>query len=94
MEINREKFLAVAMAMALSGSQGCGGAPRGTSNIREEPSWGGSNLGPAHAPVYEGAYAPPAYEGGYYPPPAEEGYYPPPTEEFYAPPDEIMPVYE
>jgi len=95
MEIDREKFLAVAMALALAGQAGCGGSPRGTSNIREESSWGGSHMGRAPAPTYEGAYYPPPAEGGYYPPPAEEGYYPPPAEEYYAPPAEYAPpVFE
>jgi hypothetical protein len=81
MEINREKFRAVALMIALANS-GCVIVPagRGTTNVQEEQTqWSGSSAGHTTTPYRPGPTA-----EGYYGP-VTEGYYGPTTEGYYGP---------
>jgi hypothetical protein len=106
MEINRDKFRAVALMIALAAQSQAGcivvhDPPR--TNLREEQtSWTGTAPRPVQpavvSPVYEGYaptseyYPPPVYEAGYGP---TNEYYPPPAYEGYGPVNEYgTPVYE
>ncbi len=80
MRIDRDKFLAAAMALGLTAQGGCGAGPRGSFNYRHEENWGGAGLG--RVPPGHGTATP--YRG-----PSDEYY---PTATGYAPYDEQWPT--